>query len=332
MNILAACGGPDSPVRKVVFKSSAHYYGCERDDPAFFTEAMQRPHPPRTRLESDIVEAENAVRGLRRAQPGRHGDGAALRQRARPGPATPRTATCCGCPRSRASSASTRATSSSTRTTSSACSSTRSPTTCPASSTSPATACWCCRRSRACSGRPLAPILPPWGTGAGHRRAAARRRADPRRDGPAAALRPRPGQPQAQGRRLPAALHDPRGGLRSSARTCACASCGGRGARRIATSARSRSSCATARASAAGASRERRVRKLTWQNACSYSSGRIPCVQLDAAPHASPLPRSHRHPRRRTARHGRGRLRVRPGQGRADRRGHQGQRRRRRRA
>ena len=64
MNILAACGGPDSPVRKVVFKSSAHYYGCERDDPAFFTETMQRPHPPSTRLESDIVEAENAVRGF----------------------------------------------------------------------------------------------------------------------------------------------------------------------------------------------------------------------------------------------------------------------------
>jgi UDP-glucose 4-epimerase len=64
MNILAACGGPDSPVRKVVFKSSAHYYGCERDDPAFFTETMQRPHPPRTRIESDIVEAESAVRGF----------------------------------------------------------------------------------------------------------------------------------------------------------------------------------------------------------------------------------------------------------------------------
>jgi len=67
MNILAACGGvggDPSPVRKVIFKSSAHYYGCERDDPAFFTEAMQRPHPPRTRLESDIVEAENAVRGF----------------------------------------------------------------------------------------------------------------------------------------------------------------------------------------------------------------------------------------------------------------------------
>ena len=69
MNILAACGGPDSPVRKVVFKSSAHYYGCERDDPAFFTEAMQRPHPPRTRLESDIVEAESAVRGFSERNP-----------------------------------------------------------------------------------------------------------------------------------------------------------------------------------------------------------------------------------------------------------------------
>ena len=45
MNILAACGGPDSPVTKFVFKSSAHYYGCERDDPSFFTEDMQRPHP-----------------------------------------------------------------------------------------------------------------------------------------------------------------------------------------------------------------------------------------------------------------------------------------------
>ena len=69
MNILAACGGPDSPVRKVVFKSSAHYYGCEQDDPAFFTEAMRRPHPPRTRLESDIVEAEKAVEGFAQRNP-----------------------------------------------------------------------------------------------------------------------------------------------------------------------------------------------------------------------------------------------------------------------
>jgi len=60
-NILAACGGPDTPVRKLVFRSSAHFYGAEQDDPAFFTEQMERPHPPRTRIEKDIVDAENAV-------------------------------------------------------------------------------------------------------------------------------------------------------------------------------------------------------------------------------------------------------------------------------
>jgi UDP-glucose 4-epimerase len=69
MNILTACGGSDTPVRKVVFKSSAHYYGCEQDDPAFFTEAMRRPHPPRTGLESDIVDAEQAVEGFAARNP-----------------------------------------------------------------------------------------------------------------------------------------------------------------------------------------------------------------------------------------------------------------------
>jgi UDP-glucose 4-epimerase len=61
MNILAACTGSDSPVRKFVFKSSANYYGAEQDDPAFFTERMRRPHPPRSMIERDIVEAEEAV-------------------------------------------------------------------------------------------------------------------------------------------------------------------------------------------------------------------------------------------------------------------------------
>jgi UDP-glucose 4-epimerase len=69
MNILAACGGPHSPVRKVVVKSSAHYYGCEQDDPAFFTEGMRRPHAPHTRLESDVVEAEKAVDGFAQRNP-----------------------------------------------------------------------------------------------------------------------------------------------------------------------------------------------------------------------------------------------------------------------
>ena len=62
MNIVTACDGRDSPVRKFIFKSSAHFYGCERDDPAYFAEEMARPHPPRTPIERDIVEAEATVR------------------------------------------------------------------------------------------------------------------------------------------------------------------------------------------------------------------------------------------------------------------------------
>jgi len=60
-SVLAACGGPRSPVRRFVFKSSAHYYGCGPDDPAFFTETMRRSRPPRTRIERDVVEAEALV-------------------------------------------------------------------------------------------------------------------------------------------------------------------------------------------------------------------------------------------------------------------------------
>ena len=66
MNILTACGGADSPVRKFIFKSSAHYYGCERDDPAFFIEDMERPHAPGTPIERDVVEAEGAVNDFAR--------------------------------------------------------------------------------------------------------------------------------------------------------------------------------------------------------------------------------------------------------------------------
>jgi UDP-glucose 4-epimerase len=62
LNVLAACGGAGNPVRKLVFKSSAHYYGAEQDDPAFFSEEMARPHAPRSPIERDIVEAEAAVR------------------------------------------------------------------------------------------------------------------------------------------------------------------------------------------------------------------------------------------------------------------------------
>ncbi len=70
MNVLAACSGPDSPVKKVVFKSTAKYYGAEQDDPAFFTEAMRRPHAARTLIERDVVEAEGAVRDFAERNPG----------------------------------------------------------------------------------------------------------------------------------------------------------------------------------------------------------------------------------------------------------------------
>jgi UDP-glucose 4-epimerase len=69
LNILAACTGSDSPVRRFVFKSSAHWYGCEQDDPAFFTETMSRRHPPRTPIERDIVEAEAVVADFAEKRP-----------------------------------------------------------------------------------------------------------------------------------------------------------------------------------------------------------------------------------------------------------------------
>jgi UDP-glucose 4-epimerase len=69
LNILAACSTADSPVRKLVFKSSAHYYGCAGDDPAFFEEQMRRGHPPVTPIERDIVEAEASVSDFRDKNP-----------------------------------------------------------------------------------------------------------------------------------------------------------------------------------------------------------------------------------------------------------------------
>ena len=82
MNILAACSAPGSPVRKVVFKSSTHFYGCEQDDPAFFDETMGRPHQPTTPIERDIVEAEASMAEFAGAQARGIGVGPALHQRA----------------------------------------------------------------------------------------------------------------------------------------------------------------------------------------------------------------------------------------------------------
>ncbi len=59
--LLAACEAADSPVRKVVIRSSAHYYGFEPDSPAFCSEALERARPPRTPLERAVVQTEAAA-------------------------------------------------------------------------------------------------------------------------------------------------------------------------------------------------------------------------------------------------------------------------------
>ena len=247
MNILAACCGPDSPVRKFVFKSTAHYYGCEQDDPAFFTERMRRPHPPRTRLERDIVEAETAVSAFADAQPRRHRHHAALRQRPRARAADRRTPRCSRCPWCRPSSASTRATSSSTRTTSSACSSTPCATTCPGVYNAAGDGVLVLSEVASLLGKPLAPVLPPWGTGLAVARAARARRA---------ASRPRCSPSCASAAGWTTASSRPRERRCATPRARPCrrspSTCGSRRSRatplrRTATSARSRSSCATAR-------------------------------------------------------------------------------------
>ena len=44
-----------------MFKSSAHYYGCVHGGAAFLSEEMTRRRPPRTEIERDVVEAEQAI-------------------------------------------------------------------------------------------------------------------------------------------------------------------------------------------------------------------------------------------------------------------------------
>jgi UDP-glucose 4-epimerase len=59
--LLEACDGTDSPVRRLVFKSSAQWYGSESGDPSFFTEEQIRSRPARTAIERDVRDAERAV-------------------------------------------------------------------------------------------------------------------------------------------------------------------------------------------------------------------------------------------------------------------------------
>jgi UDP-glucose 4-epimerase len=62
MNLLAAAGAGQSPVRKVVLKSSGLVYGANAADPYFFREDMARTSSPRTNVERSLLEVEGFVR------------------------------------------------------------------------------------------------------------------------------------------------------------------------------------------------------------------------------------------------------------------------------
>ncbi|MDB5113265.1 MAG: NAD-dependent epimerase/dehydratase [Chloroflexi bacterium] len=70
MNLLAACSGVESPVRKLLVKSSTAIYGSEPDDPSVWTEDMTRRTPPQDAFSRDIVEVESYVRDFALRQPG----------------------------------------------------------------------------------------------------------------------------------------------------------------------------------------------------------------------------------------------------------------------
>lgn len=61
MNLLAAAGTAQSPVRKVVVKSSTLVYGSSYRDPYFFREDMPRSAGARTRIERSLLEVESFV-------------------------------------------------------------------------------------------------------------------------------------------------------------------------------------------------------------------------------------------------------------------------------
>jgi UDP-glucose 4-epimerase len=69
MNLLAAAGAADSPVRTVVVKSSTLVYGTSYRDPAWFREEMQRVGSPKTRVERSLLEVEGYLRDFAEDNP-----------------------------------------------------------------------------------------------------------------------------------------------------------------------------------------------------------------------------------------------------------------------
>ena len=61
MNLIAACSAADSPVRKLVVKSSTAVYGAESDDPSIWSEGMTRRGAARDTFTRDLDEVEGYV-------------------------------------------------------------------------------------------------------------------------------------------------------------------------------------------------------------------------------------------------------------------------------
>lgn len=69
LNLLAACSAVDSPVRRLVFRSSGLIYGSSQRDPGYFSERSGLPGRRRSRLGKDLAEAESAVGAFRERRP-----------------------------------------------------------------------------------------------------------------------------------------------------------------------------------------------------------------------------------------------------------------------
>jgi len=61
MNLLAACSGADSPVRRMVVRSSVAVYGCEPFAPSYLRESMSEGAPAGDVLANDLREMEQLV-------------------------------------------------------------------------------------------------------------------------------------------------------------------------------------------------------------------------------------------------------------------------------
>jgi UDP-glucose 4-epimerase len=69
MNLLAAASSAGAPVRQIVVKSSALVYGSSFQDPVWFREETPRTGPPKTRVESSLLEAEGYLRDFAEDNP-----------------------------------------------------------------------------------------------------------------------------------------------------------------------------------------------------------------------------------------------------------------------